>query len=73
MDFAIDWKEKVGIRIPFICAANDKRAGGDWETLERRRRMASEGFDWNWCRDVMVEREEARRERGRDGLIAGII
>ncbi|KAK6953692.1 hypothetical protein Daesc_005997 [Daldinia eschscholtzii] len=31
-DFAIDWKEKVHIRIPFICAANDKRAGGDWET-----------------------------------------
>ncbi|KAI1412000.1 hypothetical protein F5Y13DRAFT_50065 [Hypoxylon sp. FL1857] len=32
VDFTIDWKEKVGIRIPFICAANDKRAGGDWET-----------------------------------------
>ncbi|KAF3059676.1 hypothetical protein GL218_04784 [Daldinia childiae] len=32
VDFAIDWKEKVNIRIPFICAANDKRAGGDWET-----------------------------------------
>ncbi|KAI1082451.1 hypothetical protein F5B20DRAFT_503461 [Whalleya microplaca] len=32
VDFTIDWKEKVGIRIPFICAANDKRPGGDWET-----------------------------------------
>ncbi|KAI0009660.1 hypothetical protein F4779DRAFT_362927 [Xylariaceae sp. FL0662B] len=32
VDFTIDWKEKVGIRIPFICTANDKRAGGDWET-----------------------------------------
>ncbi|KAI1773078.1 hypothetical protein F4818DRAFT_117395 [Hypoxylon cercidicola] len=32
VDFAIDWKNKVNLRIPFICAANDKRAGGDWET-----------------------------------------
>ncbi|KAI5863791.1 hypothetical protein GGS23DRAFT_514137 [Durotheca rogersii] len=32
VDFTINWKEKVNIRIPFICAANDKRAGGDWET-----------------------------------------
>ncbi|KAL7619693.1 hypothetical protein AAE478_010235 [Parahypoxylon ruwenzoriense] len=32
VDFAINWKEKVNIRIPFICAANDKRPGGDWET-----------------------------------------
>ncbi|KAI2627842.1 hypothetical protein GGR54DRAFT_435488 [Hypoxylon sp. NC1633] len=32
VDFTIDWQEKVGTRIPFICTANDKRAGGDWET-----------------------------------------
>ncbi|KAF2967458.1 hypothetical protein GQX73_g6074 [Xylaria multiplex] len=32
VDFTIDWKERVRTRIPFICAANDKRAGGDWET-----------------------------------------
>ncbi|KAI1100766.1 hypothetical protein F4804DRAFT_348232 [Jackrogersella minutella] len=32
VDFTIGWKDKVSIRIPFICAANDKRAGGDWET-----------------------------------------
>lgn len=32
VDFTIDWKERVNNRIPFICAANDKRAGGDWET-----------------------------------------
>ncbi|XXH01988.1 hypothetical protein Hte_008352 [Hypoxylon texense] len=32
VDFTIDWKNKVNLRIPFICAANDKRAGGDWET-----------------------------------------
>ncbi|KAI0912713.1 hypothetical protein F4824DRAFT_487928 [Ustulina deusta] len=32
VDFAIDWKERVRTRIPFICVANDKRAGGDWET-----------------------------------------
>ncbi|KAI1396792.1 hypothetical protein F4819DRAFT_116198 [Hypoxylon fuscum] len=32
VDFAINWREKVSIRIPFICAANDKRPGGDWET-----------------------------------------
>ncbi|KAI2631097.1 hypothetical protein GGS21DRAFT_163654 [Xylaria nigripes] len=32
VDFAIDWRERVQTRIPFICMANDKRAGGDWET-----------------------------------------
>ncbi|CAJ2509066.1 Uu.00g140920.m01.CDS01 [Anthostomella pinea] len=32
VDFTIDWKERVSTRIPFICAANDKRPGGDWET-----------------------------------------
>ncbi|KAI8627106.1 hypothetical protein F5Y19DRAFT_179552 [Xylariaceae sp. FL1651] len=32
VDFTIDWRERVQTRIPFICAANDKRAGGDWET-----------------------------------------
>ncbi|KAI0514684.1 hypothetical protein F5B22DRAFT_227813 [Xylaria bambusicola] len=32
VDFTIDWKERVRTRIPFICVANDKRAGGDWET-----------------------------------------
>ncbi|KAI2603600.1 uncharacterized protein GGS25DRAFT_528717 [Hypoxylon fragiforme] len=32
VDFTINWKNKVNIRIPFICAANDKRPGGDWET-----------------------------------------
>ncbi|KAI1431897.1 hypothetical protein GGR50DRAFT_33991 [Xylaria sp. CBS 124048] len=32
VNFAIDWKERVQTRIPFICAANDKRPGGDWET-----------------------------------------
>ncbi|KAI1332295.1 hypothetical protein F5Y16DRAFT_407578 [Xylariaceae sp. FL0255] len=32
VDFAIDWRGRVHTRIPFICTANDKRAGGDWET-----------------------------------------
>ncbi|KAI1210164.1 uncharacterized protein F4807DRAFT_71731 [Annulohypoxylon truncatum] len=32
VDFTINWKLKVDLRIPFICAANDKRPGGDWET-----------------------------------------
>ncbi|KAI1813691.1 hypothetical protein GGS20DRAFT_468032 [Poronia punctata] len=32
VDFTIGWKKRVNTRIPFICAANDKRAGGDWET-----------------------------------------
>ncbi|KAI1339673.1 hypothetical protein F5Y15DRAFT_415592 [Xylariaceae sp. FL0016] len=32
VDFSISWQEKVSERIPFICTANDKRAGGDWET-----------------------------------------
>ncbi|KAI0390498.1 hypothetical protein F5Y17DRAFT_56005 [Xylariaceae sp. FL0594] len=32
VDFTIGWKDRVQTRIPFICAANDKRPGGDWET-----------------------------------------
>jgi len=38
VDAATDWAETQStpggktVRIPFICAANDKRAGGDWET-----------------------------------------
>ncbi|KAL2023742.1 hypothetical protein VTK56DRAFT_1456 [Thermocarpiscus australiensis] len=32
VDFAISWAEQAQIPIPFICAANDKRPGGDWET-----------------------------------------
>ncbi|KAI0427878.1 hypothetical protein F5Y09DRAFT_15623 [Xylaria sp. FL1042] len=31
VDFTIDWKERVRTRIPFICVANEKRPGGDWE------------------------------------------
>jgi hypothetical protein len=30
-------------KIPFICAANDKRVGGDWET-------ASTGYEERFCR-----------------------
>ncbi|KAL1836921.1 hypothetical protein VTJ49DRAFT_4498 [Mycothermus thermophilus] len=29
---ALEWAQSVGTSIPFICAANDKRPGGDWET-----------------------------------------
>ncbi|KAK4100354.1 hypothetical protein N658DRAFT_427906 [Parathielavia hyrcaniae] len=29
---AMDWATTAGCAIPFICAANDKRPGGDWET-----------------------------------------
>lgn len=32
VDAALDWAQQAQIRIPFLCAANDKRAGGDWET-----------------------------------------
>ncbi|KAI1505134.1 hypothetical protein F5X99DRAFT_416220 [Biscogniauxia marginata] len=32
VDITIHWKERENIRIPFICIANDKRPGGDWET-----------------------------------------
>lgn len=32
MDFTIEWEEQVNQRIPLICAANDKKPGGDWET-----------------------------------------
>ncbi|KAI0015770.1 hypothetical protein F4780DRAFT_45203 [Xylariomycetidae sp. FL0641] len=32
VDFTVEWMQRVNDRIPFICAANDKRPGGDWET-----------------------------------------
>ncbi|KAI0129081.1 hypothetical protein BJ170DRAFT_359159 [Xylariales sp. AK1849] len=31
-DFTTNWESETGDRIPFVCAANDKRPGGDWET-----------------------------------------
>lgn len=43
VDFTIGWKERVQTRIPFICAANDKRAGGDWET-------GVVGYEERFCR-----------------------
>ncbi|KAI1487007.1 hypothetical protein F5X96DRAFT_687762 [Biscogniauxia mediterranea] len=32
VDLTINWRERESVRIPFICVANDKRPGGDWET-----------------------------------------
>jgi hypothetical protein len=32
VDFAVSWVAQAQCAIPFICAANDKRPGGDWET-----------------------------------------
>lgn len=32
MDFAVSWQDRVGSRVPFVCAANEKKPGGDWET-----------------------------------------
>ncbi|KAH8673469.1 hypothetical protein BX600DRAFT_508731 [Xylariales sp. PMI_506] len=32
VDFTINWETESQTRIPFICTANDKRPGGDWET-----------------------------------------
>ncbi|TRX92506.1 hypothetical protein FHL15_006673 [Xylaria flabelliformis] len=43
IDFTINWKERVQTRIPFICTANDKRAGGDWET-------GAVGYEERLCR-----------------------
>ncbi|KAH8888659.1 hypothetical protein GQ53DRAFT_244696 [Thozetella sp. PMI_491] len=32
VECALSWQARDGLRVPFICAANDKRPGGDWET-----------------------------------------
>lgn len=32
VNLAIHWSESMGFGVPFICAANEKRPGGDWET-----------------------------------------
>ncbi|KAK4143056.1 uncharacterized protein C8A04DRAFT_12690 [Dichotomopilus funicola] len=32
VNIVLDWVDSVQCAIPFICAANDKRPGGDWET-----------------------------------------
>ncbi|KAM0321933.1 hypothetical protein ACHAQA_009830 [Verticillium albo-atrum] len=29
---ALTWSDTVGANVPFICSANEKRPGGDWET-----------------------------------------
>ncbi|KAI1182941.1 hypothetical protein F5B17DRAFT_443833 [Nemania serpens] len=43
IDFTIEWKERVQTCIPFICVANDKRPGGDWET-------GAGGYEERLCR-----------------------
>ncbi|KAJ8129731.1 hypothetical protein O1611_g3899 [Lasiodiplodia mahajangana] len=43
VDFALDWEARVQTRIPFICVANDKRPGGDWET-------AAAGYEERLCK-----------------------
>lgn len=32
VNIAISWAESLNVPIPFICSANEKRPGGDWET-----------------------------------------
>ncbi|KAL9946720.1 hypothetical protein ACHAQF_006818 [Verticillium nonalfalfae] len=32
VNIAISWAESLGAAVPFICSANEKRPGGDWET-----------------------------------------
>ncbi|ORY60774.1 uncharacterized protein BCR38DRAFT_411891 [Pseudomassariella vexata] len=43
VDFTIEWERLRERRIPFICAANDKRPGGDWET-------GVVGYEERFCR-----------------------
>lgn len=43
MDIALGWQRDSGVFIPVICAANDKRPGGDWET-------GVQGYEERLCR-----------------------
>ncbi|KAH6654676.1 hypothetical protein BKA67DRAFT_286983 [Truncatella angustata] len=43
VDFTINWERDSGCRIPLICAANDRRPGGDWET-------GVVGYEERFCR-----------------------
>jgi hypothetical protein len=43
VDAAISWGRAANSTIPVICAANDKRAGGDWET-------GVQGYEERLCR-----------------------
>ncbi|KAJ9145487.1 hypothetical protein NKR23_g5408 [Pleurostoma richardsiae] len=43
VDFALNWSASRDVRVGFICSANDKRAGGDWET-------GSAGYEEKLCR-----------------------
>jgi uncharacterized protein (TIGR02452 family) len=43
VDMAISWGRAANTTIPVICAANDKRAGGDWET-------GVQGYEERLCR-----------------------
>lgn len=43
MTLTLAWQMQAGAKIPFICAANDKRPGGDWET-------GAHGYEERLCR-----------------------
>lgn len=43
VNFAISWATQTECPVAFICAANDKRAGGHWET-------AVVGYEERLCR-----------------------
>lgn len=43
VNLALNWQVEAGLNIPFICAANDKRPGGDWET-------GAHGYEEKLCR-----------------------
>lgn len=43
VDTTINWQAQSSARIAFICAANDRRPGGDWET-------GAVGYEERFCR-----------------------
>lgn len=43
MDLALQWADQVCLKIPFICAAHERKAGGEWQT-------AGGGYEEKLCR-----------------------
>ncbi|CAP64604.1 uncharacterized protein PODANS_5_8790 [Podospora anserina S mat+] len=59
VDMTINWQIQSGTSIPFICAANDRRPGGDWET-------GAVGYEERLCRRSTLAAALATPGQGSD-------
>ncbi|KAK3376682.1 hypothetical protein B0T24DRAFT_225843 [Lasiosphaeria ovina] len=60
VDTALNWAKTINCQIPFICPANDKRPGGDWET-------GVAGYEERLCRRSTLSATMATPAPDQDG------